>query len=90
MLHSELIVAVLQVKSHDYTPARVFDLMFIDGDHSYDGLMGDCKKLLPYLKPGGYFAIHDYFGWYSKQGRNGSPIRKVRERCLLLSDLVNR
>jgi hypothetical protein len=29
------------------------------------------------LRPGGYFVLHDYFGWYDDRGRNGSPIKAV-------------
>lgn len=36
------------------------DLIFIDGDHTYEGCAGDILAWLPLLKPGGYLAIHDY------------------------------
>lgn len=41
-------------------PAILFDLIFIDGDHSYEGCAGDINAWLPHLKPGGVLAIHDY------------------------------
>lgn len=36
------------------------DLVFIDGDHSYAGCMGDIEAWLPVLNTGGYMAVHDY------------------------------
>lgn len=36
------------------------DLIFIDGDHSYDGANGDITLWWPHLKIGGYMLIHDY------------------------------
>lgn len=36
------------------------DVLFIDGDHSYDGVKTDCLNLLPMLAPGGYVGFHDY------------------------------
>lgn len=36
------------------------DLVWIDGDHSYEGARGDIEAWLPNIKPGGILAIHDY------------------------------
>jgi len=36
------------------------DLVFIDGDHSYDGCKNDIMAWLPNIKPDGIIAIHDY------------------------------
>ena len=33
--------------------------------------------MIPYVRPGGYFIVHDYFGWYTAANENRSPIRKV-------------
>jgi predicted O-methyltransferase YrrM len=38
------------------------DLLFIDGDHSYDGCRGDVETWLPKVKRGGTVLFHDY-GW---------------------------
>jgi len=35
------------------------DFMFIDGDHSYDGVKADFYNFSPLVKPGGYIALHD-------------------------------
>ena len=54
------------------------DLIFIDGDQSFEGCSKDVIKYVPeHLKPGGYFVLHDYFGWFDEAGNNHSPIKKV-------------
>lgn len=39
---------------------RVFDFVFIDGDHSYQGCCADIQAYYPLLKAGGLLAGHDY------------------------------
>lgn len=36
------------------------DLLFIDGDHSYEGVRKDIANWWGYLKPGGIIIFHDY------------------------------
>lgn len=36
------------------------DLLFIDGDHSYDGAAQDLRMWLPSLRPGGVLMMHDF------------------------------
>jgi len=36
------------------------DFIFIDGDHSYEGVLKDCKTYYPFLKKDGFFCGHDY------------------------------
>lgn len=36
------------------------DFCFVDGDHSYDGVLGDCRRWWPKLKPSGILFCHDY------------------------------
>lgn len=36
------------------------DLVFIDGDHEYEGCRDDINAWLPKLKTGGFMAGHDY------------------------------
>lgn len=38
------------------------DLLFIDGDHSYDGVLADWRVFGPALKAGSVVALHD-IGW---------------------------
>ncbi len=39
---------------------RVFDFVFIDADHSYEGCREDIAAYLPLLKSGGLISGHDY------------------------------
>jgi predicted O-methyltransferase YrrM len=39
--------------------SRPLDVLFIDGDHSYEGCSSDLKAWLPFVKPGGWVAFHD-------------------------------
>ena len=36
------------------------DLVFIDGDHSYDACKADIAAWAPFVKPGGVMALHDF------------------------------
>ena len=49
-------------KSFDFkTLDKKFDLIFIDGDHSYLGILNDTKKVLPLLKSDNSIIVwHDY------------------------------
>jgi len=37
-----------------------FDVIFIDADHSYEGVKKDIQNYLPKLKPSGFLICHDY------------------------------
>jgi len=43
----------------DKTNAQ-FDVVFIDGDHSVEGVLLDYDCWIDSLKPGGILAFHDY------------------------------
>lgn len=43
-----------------YIYKHKIDLLFVDGDHRYEGVKKDCELWLPKLKPGGYVCFHDY------------------------------
>lgn len=61
----------------------IADILFIDGDHSYEGCRGDVDKFVPTnLRAGGYFVLHDYFGYYDSEGRNGSPVKVVCDELI--------
>lgn len=36
-----------------------FDVLFIDGDHSYDGVAADFEMYAPLVRPGGIVGFHD-------------------------------
>lgn len=38
-----------------------FDTVFVDGDHSYEGVTKDLLAVLPRLLPGALVLVHDYF-----------------------------
>jgi predicted O-methyltransferase YrrM len=40
-------------------PGLTCDLLFVDGDHSYEAVVTDLRAWLPGLKPGGVLAMHD-------------------------------
>jgi len=51
--------------SKDLDPApyaEAFDLIFIDGAHTYSYVLSDSRKALEMLKPGGLLVWHDYRG----------------------------
>jgi hypothetical protein len=35
-------------------------MVFVDGDHSYEGCRGDIEAWTPHVRVGGVIAIHDY------------------------------
>jgi predicted O-methyltransferase YrrM len=39
--------------------SRPVDLLFIDGDHSYEGCSADLTSWLPYVRCAGWIAFHD-------------------------------
>jgi hypothetical protein len=38
-----------------------FDLLFVDGDHSYQGCLNDLENWWPLLEPGGHVLVHDCY-----------------------------
>lgn len=55
----DYIVGDSVVTGRNYKGPKV-DLLFIDGNHDYEGCLGDIQVWWPHLKVGGYVAIHDY------------------------------
>ena len=46
-----------------YAEIKKYDLLFIDGDHSYNGCLNDLKNWFDGLEVGGHVVLHDcYFG----------------------------
>lgn len=50
--------------------AKPLDMVFIDGDHSYEGCSGDIMLWTPMIKSGGLMSIHDY----NKQNIEPNPM----------------
>lgn len=42
---------------------KEFDFLFIDGDHSTNGVILDFKNYSPLVKKGGYICFDDYLDW---------------------------
>lgn len=42
--------------------SKAIDLLFIDGDHTYEGVIEDLKSWIPKLKPNAWLILHDT-GW---------------------------
>lgn len=63
------------------------DFLFIDGDHTYDMVLGDLESWSKWLKPGGIVAMHD-----ARMGREGGatfhpgPSRVAQERIFSRPD----
>jgi hypothetical protein len=52
-------------KSDSYTflqsiPDNTYDIIYIDGDHSYEGVKRDITIAFNKIKPNGYIMGHDY------------------------------
>jgi predicted O-methyltransferase YrrM len=39
---------------------ELLDLLFVDGDHSYEGIKNDIEKYSGLIKPGGFLVVDDY------------------------------
>ena len=78
---------ILRGYSKEFTHVFVeesLDFIFIDGDHSYEGALGDCEMYFSKIKKGGIFAGHDWcFSGVKKavnefREKHGSPeIKRV-------------
>jgi len=44
-----------------YAQIKKFDLLFIDGDHSYQGCTNDLENWFPSLSSGGHVILHDCY-----------------------------
>jgi len=68
------IVRMDSVASSSVFPDEYFDFIYIDADHSYEGVMRDMKAWWPKVKKGGLFCGDDYIPqdgdiWLTQQGK---------------------
>ncbi|WP_441280326.1 class I SAM-dependent methyltransferase [Tardiphaga sp. 862_B3_N1_1] len=70
--------------------ASSMDYVFVDADHSYEGVKNDTLKAFEMLKPGGMVIWHDYapkspgvFG-YLQELSHERPLFRIRNTCLVL------
>lgn len=45
--------------AHNISKIHLYDVLFIDGDHSYHGVKSDTLNYLSIVRPGGYVIFHD-------------------------------
>jgi predicted O-methyltransferase YrrM len=58
------------VKELDGNP---LDVLFIDGDHSYEGVRADFEQYAPLVRPGGIVALHDINPDFSTRSDLATP-----------------
>lgn len=75
----EKYVRYVNADSQTCLPTDIYDIMLIDGNHTFEGCLKDVQRYVPFLRPGGYFIVHDYYGWFV-DGVNHSPIKAVCDR----------
>ncbi len=56
---------------------ETFDFLFIDGDHSYEGVRADWLSWSPLVRPGGVVAFHDT--WPNRDRHEPGVVRWVDE-----------
>lgn len=64
-------VTLLQASSENVAtsaPDAWYDFVFIDGDHSYEGVLEDLENWWPKIRAGGLFCGHDYCDVVDEQG----------------------
>ncbi|PSN20339.1 hypothetical protein C7271_02660 [filamentous cyanobacterium CCP5] len=70
--------------------AHSMDYVFIDADHSYEGVKNDTIKALEMLKPGGTIVWHDYAAKspgvyrYIQEFSAERPVFRIRNTCLIV------
>jgi hypothetical protein len=60
-------------------PVASLDLVFIDGDHSYDGLIGDWRAWNPLVGRGGLVCLHDSRSTPERPIDDAGSVRATRE-----------
>lgn len=64
------------------------DLLFIDGSHTLQDIRADVDKFVPWVRQGGYIVMHDYYGWFDAEGKNGSMTPVVIKEALADFDKI--
>lgn len=63
-------------------PDGYFDAIYIDGDHSYEGVKRDIEAAVPKLKPEGVLIFNDYSVWSAATMFHCGVARAVHEFCI--------
>ena len=53
-------VNFIKIDSMNFMPSKAYDLVFIDGEHTYNYVKNDISKALSCLRFGGILCGHDY------------------------------
>ena len=56
-----------------------FDVIYIDADHTYDGVSQDIRAAGRKVKPGGLLAFNDYMNWSPLESRAYGVMKAVNE-----------
>ena len=83
-------VHILKGYSHEFLNEfedGFFDLMYIDGDHSYEGCREDLFSWYPKLKDKGWLAGHDFTNTDSSMRKKGYGVQKAATEFLKYHDL---
>jgi phospholipid N-methyltransferase len=63
-------------------PDKHFDLVYIDGDHSYTGVWRDIEAAKSKIKPGAHMIFNDYTAWSPAEVEHYGVFRAVNEFCV--------
>lgn len=63
-------------------PPGYFDVIYVDGDHSYDGVKKDIDAAVPALASDGWLVFNDYTAWSAASMSPCGVARAVNELCL--------
>jgi len=79
--HRDLLdVAFIQADSGWWIPTfTTAHLVFVDGDHDYEGVRRDIRNWIPYIPIGGIIAFHDYCPQAQDRERLKGVINAVNE-----------
>jgi hypothetical protein len=72
------------------------EVIFVDGDHTYEGVRNDILDYYPLLAPGGIMIFHDFLPQLNDENReaiyfhHGGKEPGIRQACIEVMEQVNR